>query len=159
IADSPGAGSVTSTLFTVTFPVLVTRYEYVIVVPTASKVVGLADFTSVISGLATAETVVDDSSSTSVPSGAVPVAVPVLLIEPRSTSACVVVYVAVHVTLASGASGPAGHVTDERPGARSVTSTACNVTLPVFVTTYEYVMSVPAASKVEGAALFSTSIE
>ena len=62
-----------------------------------------ADFTIAISGVCVAKIVTFDASVTVTVDGAVPVAVPVLLIDPASTSACVVVYVAVHVSEANGA--------------------------------------------------------
>jgi hypothetical protein len=58
------------------------------------------------------------------PDGGVPIAVPVFEMNPRFTSACVVVYVAVHVVDAPGASVVTGHVTAESPGSGSVTCTA-----------------------------------
>ena len=65
-----------------------------------------------------------------------PFTVAVLLITPASTSACFTVYVAVHVTVASGASEvtPPQSIAD-RPGSGSVITNDVIVTLPVFVTT------------------------
>src|SRR5262245_40579335 len=108
-----------------------------IVVPTLAKVEPAASLVSVIDGVCVAVTVSGASSVTSVPPGVVPVAVPMLVIDPASTSAWVVTWVAVHVTLAPGASVDAGQVIVDKPGAGSVTSTAVNVTLPVLVTSYE----------------------
>src|SRR5262245_33114889 len=110
-------------------------------------------------GVRSASTVVDDSaSSTGVPSGARPVAVPVLLIDPRSRSACVVVCVAVHVTLSLGANVVTGQLIADKPDAGSVTSMLFTVTFPVLVTRYEYVIVVPTASKVVGFADFRSVI-
>ena len=52
---------------------------------------------------------------TAEPFGGVPLAVPVLEIDPASTSLCVVVYVAVHVSEAAGASVPLGQLTALKP--------------------------------------------
>src|SRR5262245_19699314 len=99
------------------------------------------------SGVSTASTVVSESSANSVPSGARAVASPLLLIDPRSRSTCVVVYVAVHLPLSLGASVVAGQLIGDSPGAASVTSTLFTVRFPVLVTRYEYVIVVPTASK------------
>ena len=53
-----------------------------------------------------------------------PVAVPVLLMLPRSTSAWVVVYVAVQVSDLPGSNVVLGQVTADRPDMGSVTLTA-----------------------------------
>ena len=67
--------------------------------------------------------------------GGVPEAVAVLLTAPALTSACVITYVFVHVTLAPGASdpAPAGQVTG--PTLASVMAIAVSVCAPVLVTT------------------------
>jgi hypothetical protein len=76
-----------------------------------------------------------DVAVTVAPFGPVPEAVPVLVTLPLLTSACVVVYVAVHVLEAPGASVlTAPQSMSERPGSGSVTPTDVKVTLPVFVT-------------------------
>ena len=59
--------------------------------PAAEKLEMEADFTSVIFGLWIAGTITVEEAVTLVPDGGVPVAVPVFLIEPSSTSAWVVV--------------------------------------------------------------------
>ena len=51
-----------------------------------------------------------------------------------------------------------GHVTDERPGNGSATSTEVSVTFPVLVTTYVYVTGVPAAVKFAMLACFTNPI-
>ena len=94
--------------------------------------------------------VTDDGSDVSgVLDGGTPVATAVFSSTPSSTSAWVSVYVAVHVTCAPGASdaAPDGQ---EGTGAEpvpendvSVTVMSVSVTLPVFVTTNEYVSSCP----------------
>jgi hypothetical protein len=60
--------------------------------------------------------VIEDAAVTVEPSGAVAFAVPVLEMDPASTSACAVVYVAVHVSDAAGASDGLGQVTALKPG-------------------------------------------
>ena len=60
-------------------------------VPAAEKLAMLADFTKPIAGVWVAVTVVVSWPVTGGPVGGVPVAVPVLVIEPASTSAWVVV--------------------------------------------------------------------
>ncbi len=59
--------------------------------PGPSKLVTLADFTTPMAGAEMAGTVADDWAVTAAPDGGVPVAVPVLVIDPASTSAWVVV--------------------------------------------------------------------
>ncbi len=96
------------------------------------------------------------------PAGLVPAAVAESLIDPLFRSACVTVYVAVHVTLAPGAidAAPAGHV---GPVAKvpagalwvSVTPTSVRVTLPVLVTTKLYVTTAPTTATVVGDADFA----
>src|SRR5262245_34690774 len=88
-----------------------------------------------------------DVSVTASPDGAVPEAVPVFVIAPMSTSACVVVYVAVHVNVSPGASAVPGQLMFDSPGSGSVTATGSSVTLPAFSTTYVKVTSVFGASK------------
>jgi hypothetical protein len=69
------------------------------------------------------------------PDGGVAVAVPVLVTPPPFTSACVVVYAAVHVSEARGASVVTPlQLTAERPGSGSVTLRLWRVTFPVLVT-------------------------
>jgi hypothetical protein len=76
------------------------------------------------------------------PAGGVPVTVAEFATCPESTSACVTVYVAVHVVVAPGASVVTGQETV--PTLTSVTPTPVRVTLPVFVTTNEYAIVDPA---------------
>jgi hypothetical protein len=66
------------------------------------------------------------------PVGGVPRALAVLVTEPESTSAWVIVYDVVHVVEAAGASVVTGHVT--APTFGSFTATAVSVTDPVLVT-------------------------
>ena len=81
---------------------------------------------------------VDGADVCEIPDGSTPDAVAVFETDPASISACVTVYVAVHVTVAPGATEPAGHDTAESVpdpvNTPSLIPTACNVTLPVFVT-------------------------
>jgi hypothetical protein len=79
---------------------------------------------------------------TAEPVGGVPVAVAVLFTVPASTSACVNVYVFVHVVVAAGASCDTGQ--DTVPTFGSLTPTLVNVTLPVFFTRNEYAIVEPA---------------
>ena len=84
------AVSVTVGSVRVTFPVLVTRKEYVTVWPAAVMVVGVADFTTVIAGLSGAGMVtVDGGDTTGGPEGGLPVVVAVFVMLPASTSAWV----------------------------------------------------------------------
>ncbi|VXB16828.1 hypothetical protein ARTHRO9V_1280004 [Arthrobacter sp. 9V] len=99
------APSLTVASVRVTLPVFVKRNEYVTVSPTFAPVAGLADFTSDSDGFGVDGTVtVDGSDGTGVPlPGGVPVAVAEFVVDPRSTSAWVRVYVAVKVLDAPGA--------------------------------------------------------
>src|SRR4051812_16845131 len=77
--------------------------------------------------------------------------------DPASTSAWVIVYVAVQSMTAFGASaaGVAGvQLTAERPGIGSVTVTLCRVTVPVFWPWSVYVTTVPATTPEAGRAVF-----
>src|ERR1035438_8097079 len=65
------------------------------------------------------------------PEGGVPVAVPVLEIEPLVTSAWVVVYVAVQVSVEPGERELLGQLILDSPDMGSVTVTELRVTLPV----------------------------
>ncbi len=94
----------------------------------------LADFCSPIDGLCESGIVTVDVAVTVAPVGEMPEAVPMLVMLPRSTSSCVVVYVAVHVSDSPGSRVDDGQVIADRPGRGSVTSTECSVTLPVLVT-------------------------
>ena len=77
-----------------------------IVCPAALNVGGDADFTTVIPGDCTAATVAVDGADTTgvVRPGGSPFAVAVFVTRPASTFACVVTYVAMHVSPAPGAS-------------------------------------------------------
>jgi hypothetical protein len=89
-------------------------------------------------------------------------AVAVSLIVPLSRSACVTEYVPLQVTEAVGASVPDGQVMVAAVAGETALSTTvgvATVTLPVFVTTTEYVMVWPTAFTVVGEALFVTEIE
>lgn len=107
-------------------------------------VAGDADFTTVRAGPCIAVTVAEDGGEVAVvPLGDVRLAVAVFEIDPAFTSACVTVYVAVHVVDAPGANVVVGQFTadnvpvPEKPV--SVTATPDNVVEPVFVTKNEYV--------------------
>src|SRR5262249_32939864 len=115
-ADNPGSRSTTCTAVRSTLPALTTRYEYVIVVPGSVICTTSADFVMPIAGACAAGIVRLVSSVAAVPLGGVPVAVPVFVMLPAFTSACVVVYVAVHVMDAPGASAVSGQFTLDRPG-------------------------------------------
>ena len=156
MTDRPGSGSVTPTEVRVTLPALVTRNEYATVVPAAAKVVGTAVLATVIAGLRAMVTVAVSASVTVGPAGGVPAAVATLTIEPASMSACVTVYVAVHVVAAAGASTATGQVTGDRPGSGSVTATELSVTLPALVTANEYVTTSPTAAA--GVAVLASEI-
>ena len=86
---------------------------------------------------------VDGFDVTAGPVGGVPEAIAVSTTEPASMSACVTVYVPVHVVDAPGASVVTGHViTGGVPvpeNAVSAALTPVNVALPVLVTWNEYV--------------------
>jgi hypothetical protein len=86
-----------------------------------------------------AVTVSASVSVTAGPAGGVPVAVAVFAIDPASTSACVTTYVVVHVVDALGANVLTGQLIGDNPACGSDTPTDVSVTLPVFVTTKEYV--------------------
>ena len=82
--------SVTVASVMVTFPVFVTRNEYVIVCPAAVIVDRSADFTTVIAGCGSPGIcTVDGGDTGGSPDGGVPVAVAVLVSRPASTSAWV----------------------------------------------------------------------
>ena len=84
------AVSSTAIALTVTLPVFVTWNVYVTTSPAPVTVVGLADFTTVSDEVCVAGTVKVDWSVTFGPVGGVPVAVPMLVTLPRSTSAWLV---------------------------------------------------------------------
>jgi hypothetical protein len=95
------------------------------------------------------------------PPGAVDAACAVFVYEPASMSACVTDRVAVHTTVALGASDATGivgvHVPSVAPG--SVTVTLASDTLPVLRTVIVYVTTWPAASTDDGLAVFVVDIE
>jgi hypothetical protein len=132
----PTFGSVTLTADNVTLPVFVIRNVYPIVDPTVFPDGVPACLSKAIVLVRVIGVVVESVAWGVAPFGAVPWAVAVLLTCPRFTSAWVSVYVAVHVRDAPGASAPPGQVTVPTFG--SVTLTADNVTLPVFVTRNVY---------------------
>ena len=71
------------------------------------------------------------------PLGGVALAAAVLMTDPASTSAWVIVRVAVHVADPPGANVVDGQVIADKPGNGSVTPTDTSVTLPVLVTANE----------------------
>ena len=129
-------GSVTPTACTVTLPVFVTTKLYGIVEPAVFPVAEPAVLTTVMLGVEATGVVMLSPSVTAAPFGGFADAVAELSTCPRSTSACVSGYIAVHVTEAPGATSSAGHATV--PTLASLTLTACSVTLPVLVTRNVY---------------------
>ena len=95
--------------------------------------------------------------------GAVPDAIAVFVTLPVLTSAWVTTYVAVHVVDAAGARVVVGQVIGESvpvpENAVSATLMLLIVTLPVFVTTNEYVTVSPAAETVLGVTDFTNDSE
>jgi hypothetical protein len=133
--------------------------------PTAVTVEGVADFTTEIAGAGGAVTIaLDGCDVTEPPVGDVPDAVAVFVTAPAFTSACVITYVAVHVTDAPGSNdGVAGQlgvdIVPEPEKAPSVTVGFDRVMLPVLVTTNEYVTVCPTALTVTGDADFNNEID
>src|ERR1700744_3183498 len=97
-------------------------------VPAAVKLAGSADLARGMAGVCVAVIVTVDWAVTPGPLGGGPVAVPVLGRLPASTSAWVVVYVAVHVSLAAGTSEAAPQMIVDSPGIGSATVTGLRVT-------------------------------
>jgi hypothetical protein len=116
-------------------------------------VVGLAVFSSEIAGLLGAGIVTCDGGDvTSGPDGGEPDAVAAFVILPASTSACVTVYVAEQIICPPGANdvvaGQLGaDIAPEPLNDPSTTVGLFNVTLPVFVTTNEYVITRPTVNE------------
>jgi len=113
--------------------------------------------------ICTAFTVAIDGDDVTVdPSGALPTATAVSVIDPWFRSVWVTVYVAVQTSEAPGASDDCGHVIADRfaaeDGALCVSMIAMFliVTLPVFLTANEYVTCAPTVETVVGLAVFST---
>jgi hypothetical protein len=155
--DPVNTPSCTTAFVNVTLPVFVIKNEYVTVCNAADTLVGDTDFFTVNPGdWVAVNTTVDDPDVTAPPLGFFPAADAVFDTEPASISACVTVYVAVHVTLTPGAidAAPAGQLTadnDPEPvNAPSFTPTPCTVWFPEFVTTNEYVTDWPAADTLVG---------
>jgi hypothetical protein len=136
--------------------------------PAAVTVVGDADFVTVMPfDWVTPTVAIEAFEVVVVPFGALPVPVPVSVIEPLSMSACVTVYVAVQVTDAPGANvidpfvwpGPQLNgdrlASSEGADCTSLTPMFVSVTLPEFVTWKEYVTVWFAAVTVVGDAVFS----
>ncbi len=132
----PTLRSVTTTLESVTLPVLVTRNVYGTVEPAVFPVAVPAFLSSVSDGLDVIGSVTVSVPDTAAPVGGFADTLAVLITCPAFTSARVSVYVAVQVVEAPGASWVAGQVTV--PTLASVTATPVSVTLPVFVTRNEY---------------------
>jgi hypothetical protein len=123
------------------------------------------DFTTVNDGLGVVVTVaLDGAEFATGPVGGVPCATAVSVIDPLLKSACVLVYVAVQVVVAFGASVVTGQkigLSDAPTDGAvwvSVTFTVLNVTLPVFVTRNEYATVAPTVDTVVGLADFTTVI-
>src|SRR3954467_8277058 len=102
--------------------------------PTASYLVGLADFTTVNVGALLAPTLALSEPDTAALAGSLPFAVAVFPTEPLSTSACVTAYVPVQV-IATPGSSEAGVAGVQSSAGRwgSLTVTAVRVVFPVFV--------------------------
>jgi hypothetical protein len=142
------AVSLTPMPLIVVLPVFVTAYRNCTVSPAAVTTDGAAVFTTSSPGACAGLTSADEfAESTTVPSGAVPVACAVFVTTPASISAVVSVYVAEHVVDAPGPSTLSGQVTTGAvpvpENAVSTTPTLLIVSLPVFVTTNVYVTCVP----------------
>jgi hypothetical protein len=144
VPDPVKAVSLTAMLDRVTLPVLVVKNVYVMTWPAtkAPGPAGEADFTTVMAGDWLAMTTAELGVLVVVPPvGIVPVAVAVLVIWPASTSAWVVVYVAVHVVVAPTASEVVGHETvpivPVPVNAVSLTTTLVRSVFPEFVTANE----------------------
>ncbi len=145
--------STTATLVSLTLPLFVTTKLYVTVVPAVDTVAGLAVFAIVRLGAWTADTAAMAGTAVAVvPLGVIADAVLTSLSEPACRSAAVTVCFVVQVIEAPGAS-------DAEPGAQvgvatapdevvSVTAALRKVTLPVLVTTVEYVTTSPTAETV-----------
>ena len=178
----PVPENVVSTTFTPcndTFPSLLIRKEYVTDAPACDTESGDTDFAKAILGAAAIVTVASSVSVTTDPVGGVPDTVAMLSTELRSTSACVTVYVAVHVTDSPGANarsscrstvplftvlaGAYTHDTHVKSvpvpvNVVSATSTPLNDTFPSFVTRKEYVTDTPASDTESGDTDFSNAI-
>ena len=103
--------------------------------------------------------VVDDGADvTAGPDGGVPMAVAVLLTDPRLTSVWLIVRVAVHVVVAPGASVVDGQVMLERPTSGSLMVTAASVTLPVLETVNENVCVSPNDGPVGAASVVTATV-
>ena len=161
--------SVTTTLCKVTFPLFVTTIVYVILSPAATFVsdviafpfTNVAVFSTFIPGVLSVGIVSSLSVPVVVPSVAVAVFTIVAFV---STSFCVTSYSTVYVLFAPGAK--LSIVSLKLDTKSSVTTTLCNVTFPVFVTTIVYTTLSPATAFVSvvmfppftDVAVFSTSI-
>ena len=157
-AESPGSGSVTSTLSTVTVPVFSTTTRYSIESPTLTSVLGLADLVTRSFATDAVVTVAPADPDT----GAmlkVLSTVAMLLIAPAFMSAWVTVYVAVQTKSWPGSIDlPAAgvHVKALRPGNASETARLFRVTVPVFVPVTVYVMTSPTTTPEFGDAVLVT---
>ncbi|MFF3443358.1 hypothetical protein [Streptosporangium sp. NPDC002721] len=123
----------------VVLPVLTTAYEKVIVRSAAVTVAGAAVFNNARLGTRGMMIVaVDGPETTGGPVGGVPDATAVFTTDPASMSACVIVYVLVHVVVACGASVVTGQLitagVPEPEKDVSATLKAVSVVLPVLTT-------------------------
>ena len=136
-------GSVTATAVSVTLPVLVTVNVYGIDSPTVVNEVLVVALVMVICGVCVAGTVTvfEGVAGIGEPPLGVPVTDAVLMMEPPSRSACVIVCVPVHVVLAPGANVVAAH--DNPVTLASVMVIAVSVVAPVLVTVNEYGTDAP----------------
>jgi hypothetical protein len=138
----------TDTFDRVTLPVFVTTIEYVIVSPAFVGAADVCAFTTVNDGAATiGVTTGDDVTGPTVwLPGSLPEPAALFVTDPAFTSAWVTVWEAGHVTVAPGARLATVKVGVHGPrvALASDTDTFDNVTLPVFVSTIEYVTVSPA---------------
>ncbi len=149
------ASEITSAVI-VTLPVFWTTKRYGMVAPAVLLEGTPACLSRVIFGAdATGVSTVSDAVVVP-PVGDVPDAVAVFATWPESTSTWVSVYVAVQVVDAFGARVATGHETV--PTLRSLTLTACSVTLPVLATRNVYGIVEPAVLPVAVPACLSTAI-
>ena len=141
---TPTTGSEIAIALSVTLPVFVTTNVYGSVEPSVVPDSTPACLSTVTLGFDDTGVSVESVPVTAAPVGGVAETVAVFSTCPASTSACISVYVAVHVVVAFGASVVTGQVTP--PAFGSETVIAPSVTLPVFLTTKLYGSVEPAVA-------------